>query len=217
MSVLAIIEAMQEAGCDDATILRAVMVAERKRLDNLRDRVRKHREGKASDESCNVTSVTAVTRVSKERSPHTPLKENNPPIVPPSGDVCEFENFWTAYPRKQGTSKPKARDAFRKLDPGEQKQALATVGAFARSVAQTEERYVPHAATWLNQRRFETLDAGRAEIAPEVWRIWVKRFQDDGGWPRHEHGPPPGRAGCRCPAEILAEFGYTQSKELKHG
>jgi 5-methylcytosine-specific restriction endonuclease McrA len=37
VSVLAIIEAMQEAGCDDATILRAVMAAERKRMKALAD------------------------------------------------------------------------------------------------------------------------------------------------------------------------------------
>jgi hypothetical protein len=67
---------------------------------------------------------------------------------------------------------------------------------------------------WIADKAAQTAQpANSQQIVPEVWRIWVKRFQDDGGWPRHEHGPPPGRAGCRCPAEILAEFGYTQSHD----
>jgi hypothetical protein len=185
---------------DDADAQRREKAAERKRRQRAKD-----------------VTVTGQSRdshgdkVSKEKSPHTPLKENNPPIVPPSGDVCEFERFWTAYPRKQGTSKPKARDAFRKLDPGEQKQALACVEAFARSVAQTEERYVPHAATWLNQRRFETLAEQSAEVSPIVWGVALRAYRDRGSWPRHL-GAAPDERGCKCPAEILAEFGYTQSQ-----
>lgn len=208
MSIVAIIEAMREAGCDAETILRTVEAAERKRLEGQRDRVRKHRE-KASEgnkgNACNVTSVTSVTRSAKERSPHTPLKENNPPIVPPSGDV--FEGFWRDYPRKQGTSKANARKAFDRLEPDEQKQAVAALAEFARSVAQTEERYIPHAATWLNQRRFETVAEQKPTADPVLWRLRLERLRDSGFWDAWL-GPRPGQLGCDCPEDLQREFGF---------
>lgn len=208
MSIVAIIEAMREAGCDAETILRAVESAERNRLKGLRDRVRKHRETALlgnKRNACNVTSVTSVTRSAKEKSPQTPLKENNPPIVPPSGDV--FEGFWQGYPRKQGTSKANARKGFERLEPDEQKQAVAAVAEFSRSVAQTEERYIPHAATWLNQRRFETLDEQKPTADPALWRLRLERLRDSGFWDAWL-GPRPGTLGCDCPDDLQREFGF---------
>lgn len=208
MNVLEIIEAMQEAGCDAETILRAVKAAEMKRRAGLRERVSRHREKVRSGNDCNVTRVTAVTdvtRSAKEKSPQTPLKENNPPIVPPSGDV--FEGFWQGYPRKQGTSKANARKVFERLEPDEQKQAVAALAEFSRSVAQTEERYIPHAATWLNQRRFETLDEQKPTADPALWRLRLERLRDSGFWDAWL-GPRPGTLGCDCPDDLQREFGF---------
>lgn len=118
-----------------------------------------------------------------------------------------FEGFWRGYPRKQGTSKANAHKVFERLKPEEQKQAVAALAEFSRSVAQTEERYIPHAATWLNQRRFETLDEQKPTADPALWRLRLERLRDSGFWDAWL-GPRPGTLGCDCPDDLQREFGF---------
>ena len=61
-----------------------------------------------------------------------------------------FDSFWSAYPRK--TSKQTASKAFAKLSDENQQKAIANI---ARLYANTEVQFVPHAATYLNQARWE--------------------------------------------------------------
>lgn len=77
---------------------------------------------------------------------------DSPPIVPPSGDA--FEAFWAAYPKKVG--KQSAKKAFEKV-----KVPLETlVSAVRRQECSSQwsrdgGQYIPNAATWLNQGRWE--------------------------------------------------------------
>ena len=65
-----------------------------------------------------------------------------------------FETFWSAYPRKEG--KQKARAAFEKvtvpLDV-----LLTAIESQKRSAQWCKDggQYIPHAATWLNGKRWE--------------------------------------------------------------
>ena len=61
-----------------------------------------------------------------------------------------FGQFWELYPRK--TSKQSASKAFAKLSDENQQKAIANI---ARLYANTEVQFVPHAATYLNQARWE--------------------------------------------------------------
>jgi len=61
-----------------------------------------------------------------------------------------FDSFWSAYPRK--TSKQTASKAFDKLSDENQQKAIDNI---ARLYANTEVQFVPHAATYLNQARWE--------------------------------------------------------------
>ena len=61
-----------------------------------------------------------------------------------------FDQFWTLYPRK--TSKQSASKAFAKLKDEDQQAAINNI---ARLYAETPVQYVPHAATYLNQSRWE--------------------------------------------------------------
>jgi len=61
-----------------------------------------------------------------------------------------FDSFWSAYPRK--TSKQTASKAFAKLSDENQQKAIDNI---ARLYANTEVQFVPHAATYLNQARWE--------------------------------------------------------------
>jgi hypothetical protein len=65
-------------------------------------------------------------------------------------DCVLFDQFWTLYPRK--TSKQSASKAFAKLKDEDQQKAINNI---ARLYSETPVQYVPHAATYLNQARWE--------------------------------------------------------------
>jgi hypothetical protein len=68
-----------------------------------------------------------------------------------------FDEFWSCYPRKAGKSE--AAKAWIKAtqagaDPGSLLAAVKGHADYHRA-AKTEQQFIPHASTWLNQRRFE--------------------------------------------------------------
>jgi hypothetical protein len=89
------------------------------------------------------------------------------PVTRPKNDTLEveeeveedilFDRVWSVYPVKKG--KKPAHDAFRKLKPTEDLTSrIVSAIALAKTTSQwkdNEGRYVPHCATYLNQRRFE--------------------------------------------------------------
>ncbi|MDI3298249.1 MAG: phage replication protein [Bacillota bacterium] len=97
-------------------------------------------------------------------NPYTPL-----PPLPASAasarrrrgeEPADFARFWAAYPRK--VARPKALQAWLRLSPSPDlvEQILAAV---ARQRASPQWRrdggqYIPHPATYLNQRRWEDMD-----------------------------------------------------------
>ena len=65
-------------------------------------------------------------------------------------DCVLFDQFWALYPRK--TSKQSASKAFAKLKDEDQQKAINNI---ARLYSETPVQFVPHAATYLNQARWE--------------------------------------------------------------
>jgi len=68
-----------------------------------------------------------------------------------------FQQFWDAYPRKNG--KGKAEDSWRKIHPDEAltQKILASVDAHKKCDQWVKDggQFIPHPATFLNQRRWE--------------------------------------------------------------
>jgi hypothetical protein len=64
-----------------------------------------------------------------------------------------FDLFWMNYPRK--VWKAKAIQIFEKLTDSEIHEAIDWCKRRAKKwmYEKTEERYIPHPATWLNQKR----------------------------------------------------------------
>lgn len=75
----------------------------------------------------------------------------------------EFEGFWKAYPRKVGKAAAKKafKAALKKTDVETIKRAFV---AFNKTCRGKDPQYIPHAATWLNQERWE--DEHPAESKP---------------------------------------------------
>ena len=65
-------------------------------------------------------------------------------------DCVLFDQFWAIYPRK--TSKQSASKALAKLKDEDQQKAINNV---ARLYSETPVEFIPHAATYLNQARWE--------------------------------------------------------------
>lgn len=112
----------------------------------------------------------------------------------------EFESFWVIYPRKLNCSKFEASKSWERLPSEMQAQALAAVPIFARQCAGKDEQYICHCATWLNQRRFETVVV---PVQPQAtinidWPTVLKIYARTNNW-NHAYGPSPEEPGYRGP------------------
>lgn len=87
-------------------------------------------------------------------------KEGSPP--PPATSSSDdpgpaFDEFWHLYPRKAGKSEA-AKAWTKAIKAGADSAALlAAIKTHAdyHQAAKTEQQYIPHASTWLNQKRYE--------------------------------------------------------------
>lgn len=90
-----------------------------------------------------------------------PLKEPSAsasvPVAAKADPLDGFAQFWLAYPRK--TARQNAEKAWAKLRPDRplQTHLLAAVAKQAKSADWTKDggSFIPHAATWLNGKRWE--------------------------------------------------------------
>ena len=69
---------------------------------------------------------------------------------------ARFDRFWALYPRK--TAKQEAEKAFKRVDPDDEllETMIAAVEKQKKSEQWTRDggQYIPHPATWLNQKRW---------------------------------------------------------------
>lgn len=87
---------------------------------------------------------------------------------------AEFDIFWSSYPKNRGskfTAFKAYNSAIMKGATHDNLERSATAFSNYISRAGTELQYVPHGATWLNQRRWETdyssLDAGNTRAGKD--------------------------------------------------
>jgi len=116
--------------------------------------------------SCEQTQTAPSTSTSTDSSSSNPDPDPKPLTVVtptraaakkrPTADYSGFAEFWQHYPRKDG--KQAAAESWAKLTPDERQLALDDVPQRMRANwAGRELEHIPHAATYLNQRRW--LDA----------------------------------------------------------
>lgn len=146
----------EEHNVDPAERAKAANAERQKRY---RDRVKDAAYGDVTSD------VTVTPREEKRRD--TPKA--------PKGDVFGggFANFWNPYPRK--TAKVQAHKAWAKLNPSEalQEQILTALAAQCKSDQWAKDggTFIPHASTWLNQRRWED-QFPASSVAPKA-DIWA--------------------------------------------
>ena len=86
----------------------------------------------------------------------------------------EFETWWTEYPKKvaKGTAVKAFKGAISKTSIG---VLLDSVKAYAVKVANTEQQYILHAATWLNQERWND-EPEPPKWDPDAWMNQVVKW-----------------------------------------
>ena len=68
----------------------------------------------------------------------------------------DFEIFWKSYPRKIGKFAA-AKSFHKECQNTDVKILIEKAKVFGELSKKTEECFIPHAATWLNQRRYEDI------------------------------------------------------------
>ena len=95
------------------------------------------------------------------------------PLFPAPAAPADFDDFWALYPRR--VARLHARNVWQRMAAADRRAALEAIPrqAAAWFAEGREPRYIPHAGTWLNGRRwedeFESSPAAQAErIARQI-------------------------------------------------
>jgi len=133
---------------------RALLSAEERKEYN-RVKQQQHRAAMkdVNDRSMTISNVSTVQSQSQSQSTESEAKKRTQTKESPAAPDG-FEEFWTAYPNK--TAKAAALKAWSKIKPDLTK-TLQTLQWQRRSDSWTKDngQFIPHASTYLNNRRFE--------------------------------------------------------------
>ncbi len=82
------------------------------------------------------------------------------PARKPNAYPDEFEQWWQAYPRHKNASKKKSLASWRKaLKIIDSDKLLELTRTYAANPGVDEVRLIPHPTTWLNEHRWESVEA----------------------------------------------------------
>lgn len=95
--------------------------------------------------------------------------------------MIDFDTIWSIYPRKVGKgAAEKSWEKAIKIAPPQKIHEAVT--AFCAICKGKELEFIPHLATWLNQRRWEDEMTKPAEKAQRDSRAGFRPFKDDSDW-----------------------------------
>ncbi len=105
-----------------------------------------------------ITQASKAGKASAERrfngrSTDVQPTNNHKPITINHISIDQFEIFWKGYPKK--TAKENAKKAWLKIKPNDELIAKITKAVKEQKLSERESQFIPHAATWLNARRWE--------------------------------------------------------------
>ena len=114
------------------------------------------------------TSKPPLTVTSKPPLTH---KRNIKEITQERG--AQFEEFWNSYPRK--TNKLAALKSFQKIDVSLHDLIVARLDEQKKSGQWQDVKYIPHASTWLNNKRWEDEVASKPPVvgSPEYYKKYI--------------------------------------------
>jgi len=113
------------------------------------------------------TEAARAAKLKKTKTVTTPVTSSPSPTPTPKKEIdkesisntnAQFDTFWKAYPRKK--SKDAAKKRFIKvMDSGvELKEIMDGLKILSKTLTNTEIKFIPHAATWLHEKRWNDED-----------------------------------------------------------
>lgn len=140
--------------CRRSCASRKTLISTLKVLEELELITRHRRYSQSTIYRVNITPMDRSKMTPMDRSKITPMDRSKITSLTTNESSInnhkEFEEFWAGYPRK--TNKAKAKTAFDRLSPKDRKAAMEALAVYPWS---TEQRYIPHATTWIHGRRWE--------------------------------------------------------------
>jgi len=109
--------------------------------------------GKASAEQRKNKRIAVDEQVLNECSTDVQLTNNHKPITNNQIYISSFDTFWKQYPRK--IAKDNARKAWLKIKPDEDLVQKILTAVKTHKTFKVEEQFIPHAASWLNSKRWD--------------------------------------------------------------
>lgn len=147
-------------------------------------------------------------------SPSVDGASKRSPVQSKSMEIeADFAAFWAQYPRRDD------RGRAIKVYAAARKKGVAAADILAGAMRYAAERqgqdpkFTKMAATWLNAEAWAN-GATKPDApmsAEQGWRNKVRQFVASGLW-LGDWGEPPGKTGCRVPAAILIEFGFSRDR-----
>lgn len=146
------------AECGESTVRRSLKDLAKRDLIEIRTRFEPY--GERSRQTSNIYTLRGF-----QNETHPPVKLTPAPLSKSTGDITShnnqsiytiaFDEFWSVYPRRPNSSK---KDAFAKFKKALNKitalELIQITELFAKSMANKDPQYIPHASTWLSQERF---------------------------------------------------------------
>lgn len=113
-------------------------------------------ERKRADQRERMREARAKSKPRENLEVGTPAPKADKPPKAPAGEPAGFAEFWSEYPRKIG--KAQAVKAYAKAT--KDTEAAVVLEGLRNAVqvwraTNTEDKFIPHAATWLNAGRWE--------------------------------------------------------------
>ena len=140
--------------CRRSCASRKTLISTLKVLEELELITRHRRYSQSTIYRVNITPMDRSKMTPMDRGKMTPMDRSKITSLTINESSInnhkEFEEFWAGYPRK--TNKAKAKTAFDRLSPKDRKAAMEALAVYPWS---TEQRYIPHATTWIHGRRWE--------------------------------------------------------------
>jgi len=123
---------------------------------------------KAKVEQASRAGRASAERRINGRSTDVQPTSNQEPITINHISIDQFETFWKVYPKK--TAKENAKKAWIKINPNDDLIAKITKAVKDQKLSEREQQFIPHAATWLNAKRWEDEIAGTTQKPLMGWK-----------------------------------------------
>jgi uncharacterized protein YdaU (DUF1376 family) len=108
---------------------------------------------KAKVEQASRAGRASAERRTNGRSTDVQPTNNHKPITINHISIDQFETFWKIYPKK--VSKENAKKAWIKIKPNDDLIVKIIKAVNDQKLSEREQQFIPHAATWLNNKRWE--------------------------------------------------------------